>query len=150
MSVVYGPNYVDVVEPVVTKFHDEIEAMNIFDVIDEGDEDPSVSYNGLRASIFPGEDIIESVGMAQLKHTFPIYVILSNFDEKKKPSELRKALAPVYDTLMADITHGGTAWKCFPKIWHAGLMVWPSGQRLVGVLSKWEAVVMQKYTPPHV
>jgi hypothetical protein len=150
MSVVYGPKYEDIVEPVVAKIMDELDDMNIFNVIDQGDEDPSKVYEGLRASVFPGEDIIDSIGMAQLRHTFPVYVIITNFDESSAPSALRKKLAPVYDALMADITHDGTCWKCFPKIWHAGLMVWPSGQRMVGVLSKWEAVVMQKYTPPHV
>lgn len=145
----YTPILADVIEPVIKAIKDELTELNIFDIIDEGEADPDTAYIGMRASVFPGKDVVTSIGMSQLQHTLAIFVIVTSYDEKMSPPEIRKQLHPVYDKLMADVTHDGTCWVCLPKYWHAGLMVWPSGQRLVGVLSEWEARIMQRYSPPH-
>jgi len=145
----YTPNLADVIEPVLDAIKAELAELDIFSIIDEGEADPETAYTAMRASVFPGKDVITSIGMSQLMHTLPIFIIVTSYDEKKTPAEIRKQLHPVFDKLMVDITHNNTCWVCLPRYWHAGLMVWPSGQRLVGVLSEWEARIMQRYSPPH-
>jgi len=141
----YGPNLEEIFEPVIAKFIEILENTGLFDEIDEGQN--VYKGTGTKAMVVMGADTIRSVGMQKLQHTVVIYVLIFTTEEGVAPADLRKAMSPAYDALMADITFGGTCWKGFPRKWDPGLLQY-GGQVYVGIAGEWEIVNFQTYTVP--
>ena len=141
----YGPNLEEIFEPVIAKFIEELENTKLFDEVDEGEN----TYEGVgtKAMVVMGTDTIRSVGMQKLQHTVIIYVLIFTTEVGVSPKDLRKAMSPAYDALLADITHGGTCWKALPRKWDPGLLQY-GGQTYVGIAGEWEIVNFQSYPAP--
>jgi len=130
----------DLIEPVLEEIKAELEALNLFAQVDEGED--AYLGEGPRAMIMPGRYVISVAGTRMLKHTVTIYVVMITNESGVKPSDLRKQLGPAYDKLMQDITHNGTCFKCFPSLWYPGFVQWGE-DTYVGILSQWETEVHQ-------
>lgn len=134
-----------VLEPPLVEFKAELASLNIFDVINEGEQ----VYEGTEpwAMVIPGIDRINHVGMEQLDHRFQIYVnILQGVDNATLP-ELRKHAETAYNKLLEDLQHNDTCFNCFPVSWHPGFMTLDTYQ-FVGVQMIWEAQGYQTFPLP--
>lgn len=142
---IYSPDYDQIIEPVIAKFIEELEDTNLFDEIDEGEN--IYEGHGTKAMVIGGPDIISSVGMQRLQHTVTVFVLIFTQEVGVSPADLRKAMAPAYDALMADISHDGTCWKALPRRWDPGLIQY-GGNVYVGIAGEWEVVNFQSYAAP--
>lgn len=139
------PNLEDIFEPVIEKFKEELENTGLFDEIDEGEN--VYEGQGSKAMVIAGTDTITSAGMQSLQHRVTIFILILTTEEGVSPADLRKAMHPAYDALMADITHGGTCWKALPRKWDPGLLQ-HGGQTYVGIAGEWEIINFQRYSVP--
>ncbi len=141
----YGPKLEEIFEPVIEKFMEELKNTKLFDEVDEGEN--VYEGSGSKAMVVMGTDNIRSVGMMKLQHTVTLFVIILTTEIGVSPADLRKTMSPAYDALMADITHGDTCWKAFPRKWDPGLLSY-GGQTFVGIAGEWEVVNFQTYAAP--
>ena len=141
----YSPDLVDIFEPVIAQFKEELEDTGLFDEIDEGEN--VYEGSGTKAMVVMGTDNITSVGMQNLQHRVTIFVLILTTETGVSPADLRKAMSPAYDALMADITHNGTCWKALPRSWAPGLLQY-GGQTYVGIAGEWEVINFQSYAAP--
>ena len=136
----------DLFEPIIAAFKQELEEMDEFDRISEGEE--LYELMAKEAWVIPGRDRIESGGNHMLRHFLDMNVIIFNGDpETGVQAELRALSEAVYDVLMADITHDGTCHWAFPTLFHPGY-VQIGGATVVGVLIQFTAHFEQFYPLP--
>jgi len=107
-------------EPLIEAYKQELEALEIFDKISEGED--LYEEGKLEAWVIPGRDRIESAGMHMLRHYLEINIIIFNSAENSTQAELRKVGHQAYDKLMEDVTHGGTCMWALPALFHPGYM----------------------------
>lgn len=132
----------DLIEPVLTEIKAELEALDIFGKIDDGEGE--YTGKGHRAMVMPGRDVINVQGNRMLRHRVTIYVVLITNAPGATPTSLRKELNPAYDALMQDIRHKGTCFSCFPSLWYPGFIAWGKDVQ-VGILSQWETEIHQTF-----
>ena len=134
----------DVVEKIVTAFKDELLNVPEIDDINEGEE--IYQGKGTVAWVIPGPTSIESFSRARLQHTMTLYQNLLTASTTMTLAEMRKIGEAAYDALMQDITHDQSCSVCLPRLWHPGFLQF-GPTSYVGILSNWEARVLQTYTP---
>lgn len=144
MSDPYVP-LADIYEPIIEAFKEELENMDVFDRVSEGEELYDLMLK--EAWVVPGRDRIESGGMHMLRHFLELNVIIFNSAEDAKQPELRALGEQAYDALLADITHGGTCHWALPTLFHPGY-VQMSGATVVGVLMQFNVNFEQFYPLP--
>lgn len=137
-------NLEDLYEPIIAAFKSELDELEIFQKISEGEE---VYSQDLEAWVIPGRDRIESAGHQMFHHFLEVNVIVFSTAEGVNPEELRPHGHQAYNKLMEDITHGGTCRWAFPNLFHPGYM--QVGDLLtVGILMQFTAHFMQFYPFP--
>ena len=135
---------VDIVEKIIEAFKDEIFDVPGIDDISEGEE--IYSGEGTVAWVIPGPSSIESVARARLQHTMTVYMNLLSSSTTMTLAEMRTIGEAAYDALMQDITHDQSCTVCLPRLWHPGFLKFGDLSYL-GILSNWEARILQSYTP---
>lgn len=136
----------DLYEPIIEAFKAELSDMDKFDRVSEGEELYDLMTQ--EAWIVPGRDRIESAGMHMLRHFLEMNVIIFNSDrENASQPDLRALGEEAYDTLMADITHGGSCHWALPNLFHPGY-VQIGGTTVVGVLIQFTCHFEQFYPLP--
>lgn len=139
-------NLEDIFEPIVAAFKEELENMGIFNRVSEGEELYDLMTQ--EAWVIPGRDRIESGGMHMLRHFLDMNVIIFNSEpEKTTQTELRLIAEQAYNTLLQDITHGGTCHWALPTVFHPGF-VQIGGATVVGVLIQFACHFEQFYPLP--
>ena len=137
--------YVDLeilVESIVQAFKDEINNVEGIDVINEGE----AGFKGAtEVWVVPSQMRPETSSTTSLKWSASIFVILANSQEGATLAELRKKAYQVYNELAKDVTHGGTCWATFPRLFHPGYMSFSPEHMFVGVLMSYDAQFFQKY-----
>ena len=134
----------DVIERVIAAIKDELLDVPGIDDINEGEE--IYRGDGTVAWVIPGPTSIGSSSRARLQHTMTIYQNLLTASTTRTLAEMREIGEAAYDALMADITHDRNCTSCLPRLWHPGFLQY--GQlSYVGILSNWEARILQPYTP---
>lgn len=132
-------------EPIIEAFKDELEDMDKFDRVSEGENLYELMTQ--EAWVVPGRTRIESGGMHMLRHYLELNVIIFNSDEDTTQATLRELGEKAYDALMADITHGGTCHWALPTLFHPGY-VQMSSMTVVGVLIQFQVHFEQFYPLP--
>lgn len=134
----------DVIENVIAAFKDKLLDVVGIDDINEGEE--VYQGDGTVAWVIPGSTSIGSFSRARLQHTMTIYQNLLTASTTRTLGEMRKIGEAAYDALMQDVTHDRNCSVCLPKLWHPGFLQFGSVS-YVGILSNWEARILQPYTP---
>jgi len=134
----------DIVEKIVAAFKDELLDVPGIDDINEGEE--IYTGEGTVAWVIPGSSSIGSFSRARLQHTMTIYQNLLTSSTTRTLAEMREIGEAAYDALMVDITHDQSCSSCLPRLWHPGFLQYGSSS-FVGILSNWEARILQPYTP---
>ena len=114
------------------------------DDINEGEE--LYRGEGTVAWVIPGPSSISSFSRARLQHTMTVYQNLLTASTTMTLAEMRKIGEAAYDALMQDITHGRSCTSCLPRLWQPGFLQY-GPVSYVGILSDWEARILQTYTP---
>ena len=134
----------DVVEKIVAAFKDELLDVPGIDDINEGEE--VYLGEGTVAWVIPGPTSIGSFSRARLQHTMTLYQNLLTASTTMTLAEMRRIGEAAYDALMQDITHDQSCSSCLPRLWHPGFIQF-GPVSYVGILSDWEAKILQTYTP---
>lgn len=137
-----------IIENPVTEMKSELEELNVFSAINEGDE--VYPGSGVWAQVFPGMDRITLDANQQLHHRFEVYInILQGASDTSLP-DLRAASHQAFDKLLEDTSHNGSCWKSIPVSWRPGL--YARGEYVFsGVQCIWEVENWQTFPlPTHV
>ncbi len=133
------------IEDPLANFKSTLRALNIFGRVDEGEE----PYTGTDpwAVVIPGPDTIRLEGNQQLHHYLQVYVNFLWGVGNATPKELRAHAETAFDSLLEDITRGGTCYNCLPTAWNPGFMIY-GDYTFVGVQTVWEAENWQTFPLP--
>ena len=134
----------DVIEKIVAAFKDELLDVPGIDDINEGEE--LYQGEGTVAWVIPGPTSIGSFSRARLQHTMTLFQNLLTSSPTMTLAEMREIGEAAYDVLMQDITHDRSCTSCLPRLWHPGFLQF-GPVSYVGILSNWEARILQPYTP---
>ena len=134
----------DVVEKIIAAFKEELLDVPGIDDINEGEE--LYLGEGTVAWVIPGPTSIGSFSRARLQHMMTVFQNLLTASTTMSLAEMRKIGEAAYDALMQDITHDQSCSSCLPRLWHPGFLQF-GPVSYVGILSNWEAKILQTYTP---